>query len=97
MNFTAQFVVKVNEANSDSDKLCFFVNKVFDYLFDRTEASDTTVRFRAIQFFNLILNGMGNDAKLDDDLCDKLTVTFIDRMMDRQPVVRLIISINHLQ
>ena len=52
-------------------------------------ARDRAVRFRACQLVNKLLNNMGEDADIDDDLYNGIYDSMLIRLRDTIPVVRV--------
>ncbi|XP_055625380.1 condensin complex subunit 3 [Toxorhynchites rutilus septentrionalis] len=71
---------------------------VFDWLLG-TISPAAIVRFRICQFVNLVLNAMGPEASLDDDICDKILRYMLERMRDVAPNVRVqaVLALQRLQ
>ncbi|XP_076666914.1 chromosome associated protein G [Andrena cerasifolii] len=91
LEFVARFAASLYSVTDDiesEEPLCPFLNKLFDFLLLSHCAKDQTVRFRVCQFLNILLNSMGDQAFMDDALCDKITVSMMDRLMDKSPKVR---------
>lgn len=57
------------------------------------------MRFRICHFLNMLLNSMGDQAFIDDALCDKITVSMMDRLLDKSTKVRAqaIFALHRLQ
>ncbi|XP_055535074.1 condensin complex subunit 3 [Wyeomyia smithii] len=70
----------------------------FDWLL-KTISPVSTIRFRICQFVNLVLNAMGPEASLDDDICDKILRYMLERMRDVAPIVRVqaVLALQRLQ
>lgn len=70
----------------------------FDWLLN-TISPAAIVRFRICQFVNLVLNAMGPEASLDDDICDKILRYMLERMRDVAPNVRVqaVLALQRLQ
>lgn len=91
LEFVARFAASLYSITDDlesEEPLCPFLSKLFDFLLTNHCAKDPTVRFRVCQFLNILLNSMGDQAFMDDALCDKITVSMMDRLMDKSPKVR---------
>ena len=43
-------------------------------------AKDHSIRFRVCQFINKLLHNLGDEASLDDDLCDKISSNMLERL-----------------
>lgn len=54
-----------------------------------TDAKDKAVRFRACQTISKLLNALGDDAEIDDDVWELLQDIMIKRTQDKIPVVRV--------
>ncbi|XP_032674669.1 condensin complex subunit 3 isoform X2 [Odontomachus brunneus] len=65
-----------------------FVNKLFTFLLSSHNAKDKAIRYRICHFLNMLLNSMGDHAFIDDSLCDQITVSMMDRLLDKSPKVR---------
>ncbi|XP_033333688.2 chromosome associated protein G isoform X2 [Megalopta genalis] len=103
LEFVAKFAVCLytvsNEDGEEEEPLCPFLVKMFDFLLTSHNATDPAVRFRICQFLNILLNSMGDQAFVDDVLCDKITVAMMDRLLDKSPKVRAqaILALHRLQ
>lgn len=60
---------------------------MFYFYFQRISLQPV-VRFRLCEFVNLILNSLGTDASLDDNICDNVLKYMSDRLKDISPMVR---------
>ncbi|XP_043255014.1 condensin complex subunit 3-like [Colletes gigas] len=91
LQFVAKFAVSLlNVTNEESEEsLCPFFSQLFDFLLSHLCAKDQVVRFRICNFLHILLNSMGDQAFLDDNLCDKITVSMMDRLLDKSPKVRV--------
>ena len=78
--------VSISEENQPTTSE--FLNYVFNFLLDSYEANDKAVRFRVCQLINKLLNHMGNDATIDDDLADRIYDCMLVRVSDKFPIVR---------
>lgn len=56
--------------------------------FQSHNVNSRAVRFRCCQLINKILNNLGDDAQIDDDLYDKIYQCMLERLRDKEPVVR---------
>ena len=68
--------------------MCPFLAKLFDFLLTYHCAKDIAVRFRICHFLNMLLNSLGDQAFIDDALCDKITTSMMKRLMDKSPKIR---------
>lgn len=76
-----------------------FLLKIFDFLMKSHCAVDPGVRFRVCYFFNMLLTAMGDNAYIDDILCERIITTMLDRVLDRSSKVRAqaILALQRLQ
>ncbi|GAB1863840.1 Condensin complex subunit 3 [Camponotus japonicus] len=90
LEFCAKFVVSFDSTseNESMEPMSPFVSKLFKFLLSHHSAKDKAVRFRICHFLNILLNSMGDDAFIDDNLCDQITVSMMDRLLDKSPKVR---------
>ncbi|CAL7949788.1 unnamed protein product [Xylocopa violacea] len=98
--FAASLYSVANDAEESSEEpLCPFLAKLFDFLLTNHSVKDSGVRFRICHFMNMLLNSMGDQAFIDDDLCDRITVSMMDRLLDKSPKVRAqaIFALHRLQ
>ncbi|KAL2745812.1 Condensin complex subunit 3 [Vespula maculifrons] len=102
---TLQFAAKyaVSSYASSNSELCEpmspFLEKLFEFVLKHHDAKDSSVRFRICHFLNMLLNSMGENAFIDDALCDKITVNMMDRLLDKSHKVRAqaIFALHRLQ
>lgn len=102
LDFVAKFAVsfyKITDDTECEEPLCPFLTKLFDFILTNHCARDQGVRFRICHFLNILLNSMGDQAFMDDALCDKITVSMMDRLLDKSPKVRAqaIFALHRLQ
>lgn len=90
LEFCAKFVISFysSSENESMEPMSPFVSKLFEFLLSHHSAKDKAVRFRICHFLNILLNSMGDDAFIDDNLCDQITVCMMDRLLDKSPKVR---------
>ncbi|KAL9918081.1 condensin complex subunit 3-like [Glossina fuscipes fuscipes] len=64
-----------------------------------TISYNPNIRFRLCQFVNLILNALGQEATLDDPICDSIMEYMVGRCVDVSPNVRVqaILAMQRLQ
>ncbi|XP_059225519.1 condensin complex subunit 3 [Stomoxys calcitrans] len=64
-----------------------------------TISNNQHVRFRLCQFVNMILNALGQEATLDDVICDRILEYMVGRLVDVAPNVRVqaILAMQRLQ
>lgn len=57
------------------------------------------MRFRISQLIHKILDNLGEDAKIDDDLYDKIYDCMLERLRDKIPIVRMhaVLALTRLQ
>ena len=65
-----------------------FCESLILFLLNVTTAKDRAIRFRACQLVAGILNALGPDAEISDDLYDQMEETMLERLRDNTPVVR---------
>ncbi|XP_062540619.1 condensin complex subunit 3 [Armigeres subalbatus] len=84
--------------HSEQDITHPIIITAFDWLLN-TISPAAIVRFRICQFVNLVLNAMGPEASLDDDICDKILRYMLERMRDVAPNVRVqaVLALQRLQ
>ncbi|OAD60372.1 Condensin complex subunit 3 [Eufriesea mexicana] len=102
LDFVAKFAVSfysTTDVDESEEPLCPFLTKLFDFILTNHCAKDQGVRFRICHFLNILLNSMGDQAFMDDALCDKITVSMMDRLLDKSPKVRAqaIFALHRLQ
>ncbi|XP_076300337.1 chromosome associated protein G [Lasioglossum baleicum] len=105
LQFVADFALRLNarscanEETQEEEPLCPFLVQIFDFLLTIHCARDSAVRFRTCHFLNILFNAMGDQAFIDDDICDKITVAMMDRLLDKSPKVRAqaIFALHRLQ
>ncbi|KAF7389917.1 hypothetical protein HZH68_011774 [Vespula germanica] len=101
LHFAAKYAVS-SYASSNSE-LCEpmspFLERLFEFVLKHHDAKDSSVRFRICHFLNMLLNSMGENAFIDDALCDKITVNMMDRLLDKSHKVRAqaIFALHRLQ
>ena len=68
-------------------------------MLDSHDAKDKAVRFRVCQLINKLLNNMGDDAVIDDDLAERIFESMLIRLHDKFPAVRVqaVAAISRLQ
>jgi condensin complex subunit 3 len=69
----------------EADEFC---ESLISFLLNVTTAKDRAIRFRACQVVAGILNALGPDAEISDDLYDQMEETMLERLRDNTPVVR---------
>ncbi|KAJ8712953.1 hypothetical protein PYW08_008257 [Mythimna loreyi] len=81
VQFVATFCISLD----DEEEFLLFI---FDIIFDCQCVSGQSVRYRASQLLAAVLSALGDDASLDDDLCDKLLASQMQRLQDTRGAVR---------
>lgn len=66
-----------------------FLVKLIQFLLNNHEANSQAVRFRVCQLINKILNHMGEEAVIDDELYSNIYDTMLHRLQDKIPSVRV--------
>ena len=68
-------------------------------LWQNHNAGERPVRFRVCQLVNKVLNAMGEDVAIDDDLYERIYHAMLQRLRDKLPVVRVqaVLAITRLQ
>ena len=61
----------------------------FVIFFQHHDANDRAVRFRVCQLVNKLLNKMGEDAQIDDELYDRIFECMLIRLRDLFPIIRI--------
>jgi condensin complex subunit 3 len=69
----------------EADEFC---ESLIRFLLNVTAAKDRAIRFRACQMVAGILNALGPDAEISDDLYDQMEETMLERLRDNTPAVR---------
>lgn len=80
-----QFVATFCTSLNDEEEFLLFI---FEVIFDCQCVSGQSVRYRASQLLAAVLAALGEDASLDDDLCDKLLASQMQRLQDTRGAVR---------
>ncbi|KAG6446816.1 condensin complex subunit 3 [Manduca sexta] len=80
-----QFVATFCTSLDDEEEFLLFI---FDIIFDCQCVSGQSIRYRASQLLAAVLSALGEDASLDDDLCDKLLTSQMQRLQDTRGAVR---------
>ncbi|KAJ1523750.1 hypothetical protein ONE63_001583 [Megalurothrips usitatus] len=106
LNFASRFICSLMQAKpadevqaDDEEEICPFVLNVLKFLFDNHNTEHQAIRFRVCQFINKILNGLGNEASMDDKLCDAISECMMERLQDKAPAVRMqaVLALHRLQ
>lgn len=88
-----------NDSTMDDVTNNKLLQKMLDFLLENHSASDKAVRFRISQLIHKILDNLGEDAKIDDDLYDKIYDCMLERLRDKIPIVRMhaVLALTRLQ
>lgn len=84
LSFMAKFLTSFNEDDETHPVLV----KTFEFLLS-TVSPVTIIRFRLVQFVNLILGSMQADAALDESICNNIMKYMTDRLKDYTSSVRV--------
>uniref|UniRef100_A0A7M6DLJ3 Nuclear condensin complex subunit 3 C-terminal domain-containing protein n=1 Tax=Clytia hemisphaerica TaxID=252671 RepID=A0A7M6DLJ3_9CNID len=66
-----------------------FLANILKFLVQNHNSRDKAVRYRCCQLINKILNCMGEDAMIDEDLSDSIYECMMIRIKDRSPRIRI--------
>ncbi|CAH0402752.1 unnamed protein product [Chilo suppressalis] len=80
-----QFVATFSTSLDDEEEFLMFICNI---IFECQCVSGQSVRYRASQLLAAVLSALGEDASLDDDLCDKLLASQMQRLQDTRGAVR---------
>ncbi|CAG9559116.1 unnamed protein product [Danaus chrysippus] len=80
-----QYVATFCTSLDDEEEFLMFI---FDIIFECQCVSSQSVRYRATQLLAAVLGALGEDAYLDEDLCDKLLNYQLQRLQDPRGAVR---------
>ena len=69
------------------------------FTFQSHNANDKGVRFRVCQLINKLLNSMGEDAQIDENMYDQIYECMLQRLRDKFPIVRVhaVLALTRLQ
>ncbi|KAI8442196.1 hypothetical protein MSG28_005789 [Choristoneura fumiferana] len=81
IKFVATFCTTLDD---EEEFLLFIINIIFDCQC----VSGQSVRYRASQLLEAVLSALGEDASLDEDICNKLLVSQMQRLQDTRGAVR---------
>ncbi|CAC5372304.1 YCG1 [Mytilus coruscus] len=87
IDFIAKFVTS-DDSLLDEVSQNRLLLTMFEFLLKSHNVNSRAVRFRCCQLINKILNNLGDDAQIDDDLYDKIYQCMLERLRDKEPVVR---------
>uniref|UniRef100_A0A1B0GPE5 Vitellogenin domain-containing protein n=1 Tax=Phlebotomus papatasi TaxID=29031 RepID=A0A1B0GPE5_PHLPP len=93
LGFCAKFVAIHNTEETHP-----LVKDVFKWLLS-TSSNDINVRYRLCEFVNLILKSLGEEAVLDDNICDSIHKYMSERMSDINANIRAqaVLALQRLQ
>ncbi|XP_037775127.1 condensin complex subunit 3-like [Penaeus monodon] len=77
------------EGEEEPEEADPFLVKLIQFLLNNHEANSQAVRFRVCQLINKILNHMGEEAVIDDELYSNIYDTMLHRLQDKVPSVRV--------
>lgn len=108
LNFAAKFIAlllptkpvdKDDKDEEEEEEICPFVLDILKFLFENHNSEHQGIRFRVCQFINKILNSLGNEACLDDNLCDDISECMMERLQDKAAAVRMqaVLALHRLQ
>ncbi|XP_062622300.1 condensin complex subunit 3-like [Saccostrea cucullata] len=88
-----------NDSTMDDVTNNKLLQKMLDFLLENHSANDKAVRFRISQLIHKILDNLGEDARIDDDLYDKIYECMLERLRDKIPIVRMhaVLALTRLQ
>ncbi|KAL5480828.1 YCG1_1 [Sanghuangporus weigelae] len=90
VKFVSSYVKFLNEkaSDSDSDETPFsrFVARLLKYFLKGFQAKSKDVRFRCLHFVSEIVSNLG---ELDQDLYAELRAALLERLADKEPLVRV--------
>ncbi|XP_070541488.1 condensin complex subunit 3-like [Ptychodera flava] len=99
LEFVAKFAVSFADETNENSKNEDNINKddkednvlmaLFNFFLESHGANSTAVRFRCCQMINKLLNQMGDDAQIDDDLFDRIYDNMLVRLRDKKASVRV--------
>lgn len=87
-NAGLSFMAKYLTSYEDEAETPAVLVDTFEFVLS-TVSPVATIRFRIVQFVNLILGAMSADAALDDKICTDITAYMTDRLKDFSAAVRV--------
>ncbi|KAG7157088.1 Condensin complex subunit 3-like, partial [Homarus americanus] len=78
-----------DENDNEEEEADPFLVHLILFLLDNHEANSQAVRYRVCQLINKLLNHMGEEAVIDDDLYNNIYDTMLHRLQDKVPLVRV--------
>lgn len=106
LEFAAKFAVSLysvtnndEESEESEEPLCPFLSNLFNFILIHHYAKNPGVRYRICHFLNILLNAMGDQASIDDEICENITVSMMSRLLDKSYKVRAqaIFALHRLQ
>ncbi|XP_045585282.2 condensin complex subunit 3 isoform X1 [Procambarus clarkii] len=90
---------KEQEQDEEEEEADPFLVNLIQYLLKNHEANSQAVRYRVCQLINKILNYMGEEAVIDDELYNNIYDTMLHRLQDKVPLVRVqaVLALGRLQ
>ena len=82
VHFTASRTPGTEE---EADEFC---ENFLGFLLNLATAKDRAIRFRVCQLVAGVLNALGVEAEISDDLYERMEDVMLDRLRDKVPVVR---------
>ncbi|XP_039281661.1 condensin complex subunit 3 [Nilaparvata lugens] len=96
LDFIAKFSTSVDVSSEATSP---FLIALFEFLFQNHDCSNTSVRFNVCRLINRIMINLGANASLEEDICERIITTMINRIQDTVAGVRVqaVLAINRLQ
>ncbi|OXU30311.1 hypothetical protein TSAR_015427 [Trichomalopsis sarcophagae] len=92
LQFAAKFAISLQPPQSENEEeyeeMCLLLERLFEFLLAHHEVKEVAVRFRVCYFLNMLLDTMGDNASIDDELCNRILQCMTDRILDKSPKVR---------
>ncbi|KAJ8674292.1 hypothetical protein QAD02_005554 [Eretmocerus hayati] len=93
LRFAAEFIISIQpksetEDADECDEMCAFLAQTFEFLLKSHNAKDKAIRYRVCYFLNMLLDTMGDNATIEDELCNKIMQSMMERILDKSPKVR---------
>ncbi|KAL7297267.1 hypothetical protein TKK_0009667 [Trichogramma kaykai] len=93
LQFAAKFIIglqpPINDENEDEyEEMCPFLQSIFEFLLSHHGSKEVAIRYRVCYFLNMLLDTMGENASIDDDLCNRILQNMMERILDKSPKVR---------
>ncbi|CAH1401305.1 unnamed protein product [Nezara viridula] len=86
LDFAAKYCIYHSSQVDEENNVLLLA--VFEFIFNNHNRKTPAIRFRTCEFVNRLLNKMGPQATLDDDIFQKMATTMLERLQDRLPSVR---------